>query len=314
MSELNSSQIDEGFKEVQNLICDFLVANAEQNYREDRWNYHKGTGGGITRVWESPIKEEGDINFVLEKGGVNFSSIVGENLPQSALDAHKIEGNHGFRACGVSLVIHPTNPFFPTIHMNIRYFEVDGTDQWWFGGGVDLTPNYVVDKNQIITFHKILKDLCDKHNQDYDQMKKECDEYFWLKHRNEARGIGGIFFDQMGSFHSSSHKSKREIFDFAVDLGRSFVPLYQPFFQYKSHPFSPDQREFQLLRRARYAEFNLLFDRGTKFGIQSGGRTESILMSMPAVVHWRYDWHPEKDSEEEKFMLFYLHPQNWINL
>ena len=311
MAEISSKVIEEEFKRIQNEICEFLISNSGENYTEDLWNYDKGTGGGITRVWETKSNEDGDLNVVIEKGGVNFSSIAGDTLPQAALEAHKLEGNHGFKACGVSLVIHPTNPFFPTVHMNIRYFEVDGTDQWWFGGGVDLTPNYIVNKNDIIHFHQILRELCTTHNQNYEEMKKTCDNYFWIKHRNEARGVGGIFFDQIGS---NSKVDKQSAFEFVAALGRAFIPLYQPFFQYKNNIFTKENREFQLIRRSRYVEFNLLWDRGTKFGIQSQGRTESILMSMPAVVYWKYDWKPVSGSEEDLFVSFYLQPQNWADM
>ena len=261
------------FQSIQDLICESLIQQGEVPFHEDKWNYHKGDGGGRTRVWE-----EGKL---LEKAGVNFSGIQGGQLPPSALKAMPESAkDQPFSAAGVSLVLHPWNPFVPTIHMNIRYFECGPL--WWFGGGVDLTPTYTTIED-VQNFHRPLKDLCKTHNRDYEKFKRNCDEYFYLPHRKETRGVGGLFFD-----HLKEDKDKDR--EFTMALGTLFPSLYEPFLKkYQNEPYSNEQRDFQLLRRSRYVEFNLLFDRGTHFGIQSDGRTESILMSMPATAKWKYN-------------------------
>jgi len=305
-SSLDVKAIEEGFKDIQNHICKFFVDVTEQNYLEDIWDYEKGSGGGITRIWEG---KEGD---VLEKAGVNYSGIIGPALPQSALAQLNIQGGHPFHASGVSLVIHPFNPHIPTIHMNIRYFE--SGDAWWFGGGVDLTP-YYIEPGFVIAFHKAIKNVCDRNGHDYNFYKKTCDDYFTIKHRNEMRGVGGIFFDHLTT-SDKQPKSKEELWNFIKDLGYSFIEFYRPFIQKKRQGlfYTEAQREFQLLRRARYTEFNLVYDRGTKFGLQSEGRIESILMSLPAVAKWKYNWKPAPGSEEEHLTNFFLKPQNWVQL
>lgn len=212
----------------------------------------------------------------------------------------------------MSLVIHPISPHVPTIHANIRYFECG--PRWWFGGGVDLTPYYVQHKStqkRIVEFHKSLKTLCEQHGHSYDAYKKECDEYFFLKHRNEARGIGGIFFDHLCT--ENTQKSKQELLEFACGLGILFTSLYEPFIEAGRHrEVTPEQRDWHEFRRGRYVEFNLLYDRGTKFGIQSEGRTESIMMSLPPVVRWRYNYTP-KEGTREALLLEVTKARDWIN-
>ena len=294
---LDATQIQDGFKEVQNDICAFLNKHNSASYREDCWEYEKGNGGGITRVWS-----EGDL---IEKGGVNFSAIRGTSLPQSAATQFKIPEGTEFLATGVSLVIHPWSPFIPTIHMNIRYFEAG--DVAWFGGGIDLTPCYP-EKNQVIQFHQTLKDVCDRSGHDYAKDKATCDEYFYLPHRDETRGVGGIFFDHLKT-------DRKKDFQYALNLGSAFKDLYRPFIEAnRDREYTEAQREFLLYRRGRYVEFNLVYDRGTIFGLQSKGRIESILMSLPATAHWAYDYHPEPNSPEHTLTDFYLKPQDWVNM
>ena len=342
-NEIDFEEISRQLQEVQDHICSFFVDRTGEQFTEDCWKYDKGKGGGRTRVWEAPndpssssssssssslVDGDGDGGKVteraLEKAGVNFSALEGSDLPSSASDALKLaqgpaEGDKekGFKATGVSLVIHPTNPHVPTIHMNVRYFET-ANSVWWFGGGIDLTPNYIL-LDQVIDFHRGLKEVCDRHGQDYDRYKKQCDEYFFLRHRNENRGVGGIFFDHLDARSEDGVLRKEEttkssILAFIVDLGRSFTTLYDPFLRRLCEPFTAAQREFQLWRRSRYVEFNLLWDRGTKFGIQSQGRTESILMSLPAVAKWRYNWSPDPSTPEGVIVNFFLQFQDWLHL
>ncbi len=293
----DATEIQEGFKDIQNDICAFLNEHDTTPYREDRWEYEKGKGGGITRVWA-----DGDL---IEKGGVNFSAIHGTSLPQSAATKFKIPEDTKFLATGVSLVIHPWSPFIPTIHMNIRYFEAG--DVAWFGGGIDLTPCYP-EKNQIIQFHHTLKGVCDASGHDYAKDKATCDEYFYLPHRDETRGVGGIFFD-----HLQDDRDKD--FRYALNLGHAFRDLYRPFIEgNRDRAYTEAQRDFLLYRRGRYVEFNLVYDRGTIFGLQSKGRIESILMSLPATAHWAYDYRPEADTPEHELTDFYLKPQDWVNM
>ncbi len=283
------------FQNVQNVISAFL-SNHDAPCREDRWEYDKGEGGGITRTWgDGPL---------LEKGGVGYSAIIGKELPASAATQFKIEPGTPFLATGVSLVMHPGNPYVPTIHMNIRYFEAGKIS--WFGGGIDLTPYYPVAEG-VQRFHKTLRSLCQLHQKDYGQFKKQCDEYFFLKHRNEARGVGGIFFDHL-------QNNPEKDLAFCEGLGLAFPSLYEPFFKNRDQDFTPAQRDFQLYRRSRYVEFNLLQDRGTLFGIQSGGRTESILMSMPPLAKWVYGYEAKAGSDEERLTEYFLKPQDWAGL
>jgi coproporphyrinogen III oxidase len=290
-------QIEAGLREVHDHIADYLSEADGHRYREDRWDYEKGSGGGVTRIWEH--------SELIERGGVNFSAIRGDSLPGAAASQFKIPEGTPFFATGVSLVVHPWNPHVPTIHLNVRHFSAG--EMWWFGGGVDLTPNYPV-KAQVIAFHVALKKLCEAHEQDYAAHKAECDDYFLIRHRRETRGIGGLFFDHM-------RNNKAKDFEFIKAVGHAFPDLYRPIVDAnrdKSH--TDDERQFQLYRRSRYVEFNLVYDRGTLFGLQSGGRIESILMSMPAQACWRYDWHPEPGTREAELTDVYLKPQDWAGM
>ena len=287
-------QVTQRFRGVQDRICAFVDSQNGATFKEDNWKYAKGEGGGRTRVYEG--------GSLLEKGGVNFSAIWGSSLPPSAGAGFKIPEGTPFFATGVSLVLHPHNPFAPTIHLNIRYFEAG--DVYWFGGGVDLTP-YYPEESMVIGFHATLKKFCDARNRDYDVFKKTCDEYFFNKHRNEARGVGGLFFDHLRG-------SKEEELAFVEELGLLFPDLYRPFAALKDKPFTESQRQFQLHRRSRYAEFNLVYDRGTLFGLQSGGRAESILMSLPPLCSWVYEFTPQPGSAEEKLTNYFLKPRDWV--
>lgn len=235
---------------------------------------------------------------------MNWSGIQGGSLPASAAAQLKIPSNAPYRASGVSLIMHPSNPHVPTVHMNVRFFCCGS--RWWFGGGIDCTP-YYPNVEQVIEFHTVLRDCCQRHGRDYAAMKERCDTYFTLSHRKETRGVGGIFYD---SIHDDFEKCKA----FTFDLGRSFTTAYGVFFANMTIPFTRLQREFCLYRRGRYVEFNLLFDRGTKFGVSSGGRTESILVSMPAEVHWIYNYKPPVGSDEAHLYNYFLQAQEWLDL
>jgi len=303
MADPTCDEIQQAMRDVQDHICEWLIGAARgQAFHEDLWEYKKGSGGGRTRVWE------GTASDVIEKGGVNFSAIHGSNLPSSSTGSPLagVDTSSGFTATGVSLVIHPKNPHIPTIHMNVRYFE--SGDNWWFGGGIDLTP-YYPDFELVKDFHVSLEALCKAHDHPYEAYKHHCDEYFTLKHRGEMRGVGGIFFDQL-----KAPSTKRALLRFVESLGIAFTTLYAPFFQNVDLAYSAAQREYQLWRRSRYVEFNLLFDRGTKFGIESSGRAESILMSLPTVCKWHYDVYPSEGTVEGNVHRFYLQPQDWVNL
>ncbi|NQY33858.1 MAG: oxygen-dependent coproporphyrinogen oxidase [Alteromonadaceae bacterium] len=288
-------------KQLQDTICKSLEqADGSATFVEDNWQRKEG-GGGRTRVMT-----EGD---VIEQGGVNFSVVSGDKLPPSAT-AHRPElAGRTWKACGVSLVIHPKNPHIPTSHANVRFFiaEKEGEEPvWWFGGGFDLTPFYPV-KEDIIHWHQTASDLSQPFGENvYADHKKWCDEYFFLKHRNETRGVGGLFFDDLNKWDFET------CFNYIKAVGLGFIDAYVPIMNLrKSTTFTEQQRQFQLYRRGRYVEFNLVFDRGTLFGLQSGGRTESILMSMPPLVRWEYNYQPEENSPESK-LIDYLKPQDWL--
>lgn len=270
-------------------------------FEEDLWDREKG-GGGRTRVLEK--------GAVFEQGGVNFSHVFGEELPLSATGHRPELAGATFNAVGLSLVIHPRNPFVPTTHMNVRFFIAKKEGQkavWWFGGGYDLTPYYGF-MEDCIHFHKTAKAACDATDLSlYPRFKRWADEYFFLKHRQEPRGIGGLFFDDFNEFDFDTS------FDFLKRVGDSFLDAYLPIVNHRKElDYTDREREFQLYRRGRYVEFNLLYDRGTLFGLQSGGRTESILMSLPPVVNWRYNWHPQPDTKEAELYEIYLKPQDWM--
>lgn len=261
--------------------------------------------------WERGIScviEEG--NF-FERGGINFSHVAGDQMPVSAT-AHRPElAGRRFEAMGVSLVLHPRNPYCPTVHMNVRFFvalpRFDEEPVWWFGGGMDLTPYYAFTED-VRHFHRTCRDALTPYGDDvHSRYKKWCDEYFFLKHRNEPRGIGGVFFDDLneGTFE--------HCFSLTQAVGDNFINAYLPIVQRRCNlSYGERERDFQAYRRGRYVEFNLVWDRGTLFGLQSGGRTESILMSLPPVVKWRYDWHPEPGSAEQKLYTEFLKPRDWV--
>ncbi len=287
---------------LQDTICEGLEqADGSAKFVEDLWQREAG-GGGRTRVLTG--------GNVIEQGGVNYSYVHGDNMPASAT-AHRpeLEGR-SFQACGVSLVIHPNNPNIPTSHANVRFFiaEKEGHDPiWWFGGGFDLTPFYPV-KEDVVHWHQVSKDLCDPFGEAvYPKYKKWCDDYFYLKHRKETRGVGGLFFDDLNEW--GFDKS----FDFMQAVGNGFLDAYLPIIaKRKDTPFTEQQRDFQLYRRGRYVEFNLVYDRGTLFGLQTGGRTESILMSMPPLARWEYNYQPEDGSPEADLYENYLSPKEWV--
>jgi coproporphyrinogen III oxidase len=259
-------------------------------------------GGGISSVMQG--------GQVFEQAGVNFSHVLGDRLPASAT-AHRPElAGRSFEAMGVSLVIHPDNPYVPTSHANVRFFiaEKEGLEPvWWFGGGFDLTPYYGNDAD-CRHWHQTAKQACEPFGSEvYPRFKKWCDDYFFLKHRNEPRGIGGLFFDDLNAWGFESS------FAFMQSVGDHYLAAYLPIVQRrKTSEFGARQKDFQLYRRGRYVEFNLVYDRGTLFGLQSGGRTESILMSLPPLVKWRYNWQPEPDSEEAVLYQRYLKPRDWL--
>ena len=247
---------------------------------------------------------------VIEQGGVNFSHVTGKTLPPSAT-AHRADlAGRGFQALGVSLVIHPRNPYVPTSHANVRFFIAEKEEEppvWWFGGGFDLTPYYPFE-DDAVAWHRVARDACVPFGEQvYPDFKKWCDEYFFLKHRNETRGVGGLFFDDLNEWGFD------RCFEFLRSVGDHYLLAYLPIVQKrKNTPYGEREREFQLYRRGRYVEFNLVYDRGTLFGLQSGGRTESILMSLPPVAHWRYNWKPEPGSAEDNLYQNFLKPRDWL--
>jgi coproporphyrinogen III oxidase len=254
------------------------------------------------------VIEEGG---VFERGGVNFSHVLGDRLPPSASAQRPQLAGRPFEAMGVSLVMHPRNPYVPTVHMNVRFFIARDPARaaepvWWFGGGMDLTPYYPFEKD-VVRFHSVCRQALEPFGDQYHpRFKKWCDEYFFLKHRNEPRGVGGLFFDDF------SEPGFERSFALTRSVGDAFLDAYLPIVErHRDHAYGDRERDFQAYRRGRYVEFNLVFDRGTLFGLQSGGRTESILMSMPPVVRWRYDWHPEPDSPEERLYRDFLRPRDW---
>jgi coproporphyrinogen III oxidase len=296
-------RVVEFLKKLQSDCCDALQKfDPTTPFQEDRWEHRSG-GGGITRVIEN--------GRIFEKGGVNFSNIRGDSLPDSATASRSKISGKPFQATGVSLVLHPQNPFVPTCHMNVRFIIVDpdsSDPEWWFGGGYDLTPCYGFDED-CRHWHQVAKTACDEFDPDYyERFKLRCDEYFFLKHRNEARGVGGLFFDDFNEPGFSSS------FAFVRRVGESFISAYTPIVEKRwNREYDDSNKRFQCYRRGRYVEFNLVYDRGTLFGLQSRGRTESILMSLPPLVEWRYNWAPEAGSDEQKLTDYYLQPRDWIN-
>eukprot|EP01136_Pigoraptor_vietnamica_P015260 Opistho-1_new@58210 len=297
---MTKESISEYFKELQNQICVALEnADGKATFHEDNWQ-REGGGGGRSRVIQN--------GNVIEKGGVMFSAVWGD-LHEKKLASMGLTEKVDFFATGVSIVLHPNSPKVPIIHMNVRYFEMsNGT--YWFGGGIDLTPHYVVEEDAI-WFHQYLKSVCDQHDESYyPKFRNWADDYFFNTHRNETRGIGGIFFDYQKPNES---RNKQDLFAFVKAIGESFAPIYTHFMQKnKDLPFTENEKKFQMLRRGRYVEFNLVHDRGTKFGLETNGRTESILMSMPPMAQWVYDYKAEKGSEEEKTLSLLKKGINWV--
>ncbi|RQH16973.1 oxygen-dependent coproporphyrinogen oxidase [Okeania hirsuta] len=323
---LGSTQgrVSKFMQDIQDEICQGLEQlDGIGKFKEDRWE-RPGGGGGRSRV----IRD----GAVFEQGGVNFSEVWGDKLPPSILAQRPEAEGHGFYATGTSMVLHPENPYVPTVHLNYRYFEAGPV--WWFGGGIDLTPYYpyAEDANH---FHQTIKAACDKsHKEYYPVFKRWCDEYFYLKHRQEMRGVGGIFFDyqdgqgelykgpdsqgpaaiysqQLGVPESRSWES---LFTFVQNCGSSFLPAYKTIVERRQPmEYGDRERNFQLYRRGRYVEFNLVYDRGTIFGLQTNGRTESILMSLPPLVRWEYGYSPEPNTPEAELYEVFLKPHDWAN-
>lgn len=285
---LTKETISEFLKSLQDNICNALQeTDGKAKFQEDLWEHHSG-GGGRTRIIQN--------GNIIEKGGVNYSAVWGETS-ESLQKQLRLDKKLDYFATGVSIVQHPVSPMVPIIHMNVRYFEMsDGT--FWFGGGIDLTPHYVVEEDAR-WFHQQLKAVCDKHDATfYPKFKTWADDYFYIKHREETRGIGGIFYDNL---RPTENYSKENLFEFMQSVGNAFAPIYTHFMVKNSQiPYSEEEKKWQMIRRGRYVEFNLVWDRGTKFGLETKGRTESILMSLPAVAHWEYDYKTQAGSKEEK--------------
>ncbi|NET58811.1 MAG: oxygen-dependent coproporphyrinogen oxidase [Symploca sp. SIO2E6] len=317
-------RVKQFMQQLQDTICDALVElDGKGTFLEDVWERAEG-GGGRSRV----IRE----GNVFEQGGVNFSEVWGKNLPPSILKQRPEAAGHGFFATGTSMVLHPRNPYIPTVHLNYRYFEAGPV--WWFGGGADLTPYYPFAEDAA-NFHNEFKKACDAHHPEYYPVfKRWCDEYFYLKHRQEMRGVGGLFFDYQdgtAKLYRGPHqdspaavyseevgdiedRSWEELFAFIQDCGAAFIPAYEPIVKRRrGMEYGERERNFQLYRRGRYVEFNLVYDRGTIFGLQTNGRTESILMSLPPLVRWEYGYQPEPNTPEAKLYETFLKPQDWAN-
>lgn len=291
-------------RQLQDEICSALEqADGKALFQEDIW-HREGGGGGRTRIIQK--------GHVIEKGGVNISEVYG-TLPETMVQYLKVKYNRFF-ACGISLVIHPLNPFVPTVHANYRYFELyddDGhvADQW-FAGGADLTPYYLFEEDAV-HFHQTHKDVCDRFDPSYFKTyKKACDNYFHNHHRDEARGIGGLFFDYL---RPNTEKTAQHYFEFTTACGRAFLLAYMPIVEKrKKFSFTDQQKQWQEIRRGRYVEFNLIHDKGTLFGLKTNGRMESILMSLPPTVRWEYDYQPVANSAEEKLLHILKQPKDWI--
>ena len=303
MANVDANAVKEYLLDLQNRICEGLQrVDGSGDFHEDAWQRERG-GSGISRVLSD--------GAVIEKGGVNFSHVYGEQLPPSASASRPELAGRRFQAMGVSLVIHPDNPFAPTSHANFRFFIAESDTEapvWWFGGGYDLTPYYGNDED-CRHWHQTAKAACDGHDASlYPKFKKACDDYFYLPHRKEPRGIGGLFFDDFNKLPFA------DSFALVRDIADSYLDAYIPILQArKEESFTEAQKKFQRYRRGRYVEFNLVYDRGTLFGLQSGlGRIESILMSLPPEVRWEYDWQPEPGTEEAKLYEHYLAARDWV--
>ncbi len=302
MSAPDIDAVKQYLLDLQDRICRGLEEeDGGGRFREDRWERPVG-GGGRSRVLEE--------GAVIEKGGVNFSHVHGDGLPPSATAGRPELAGRGFQALGVSLVIHPRNPYVPTSHANVRFFiaEKPGAEPvWWFGGGFDLTPYYGFEEDAV-HWHRTAQAACAPFGDEvYPRFKQWCDEYFFLRHRNEPRGVGGLFFDDLNEWGFD------RCFAFMKSVGDHYLPAYRPIVaRRKDTPYGERERDFQLYRRGRYVEFNLVYDRGTLFGLQTGGRTESILMSLPPLAAWRYDWHPAPGTPEAELYEVFLRPRDWL--
>ncbi|MBU0654349.1 MAG: oxygen-dependent coproporphyrinogen oxidase [Gammaproteobacteria bacterium] len=302
MSQVDIAAVKAYLLALQDDICSQLeTEDGGTSFVEDAWERPAG-GGGRTRVIAN--------GAVLEQGGVNFSHVFGDQLPPSATAQRPELAGRSFQAMGVSLVIHPHNPMVPTSHANVRFFVAEKAGEepvWWFGGGFDLTPYYGFEQD-CVEWHRTAKAACDPFGEDvYHRYKQWCDEYFFLKHRNEPRGVGGLFFDDLNEWGFD------QTFAFMRSVGDHYIKAYRPIIaKRKALHFTETQRDFQLYRRGRYVEFNLVYDRGTLFGLQSGGRTESILMSLPPLVKWRYNWQPAAGTEEARLYTDFLRPRDWL--
>jgi coproporphyrinogen III oxidase len=302
IDQSHTEQVRTYLLNLQDTICTALAdADGDTGFREDNWD-REGGGGGRSRVMEG--------GAVFEKAGVNFSHVFGASLPNSATAARPELAGRSFQAMGVSLVIHPHNPYVPTSHANVRFFiaEKEGAAPvWWFGGGFDLTPYYGFVEDAV-HWHRLAKEACTPFGDGvYPNYKQWCDEYFFLRHRNEPRGIGGLFFDDLnqGGFEYCC--------SLMMSIGNHYLPAYLPIVERrKDMAYGDTEKDFQRYRRGRYVEFNLVYDRGTLFGLQSGGRTEAILMSLPPEVTWRYDWRPEPGTPEAELYEVFLQPKDWL--
>jgi coproporphyrinogen III oxidase len=319
----SKTRVKQFMQGLQDKVCQGLEElDGQATFKQDQWERPEG-GGGRSRVIT-----DGDY---FDKGGVNFSEVFGSQLPPAILRHHPEVEGETFYATGTSMVLHPKNPYAPTVHFNYRYFEAGPI--WWFGGGLDLTPYYGFGEDAK-HLHTTLKDTCDRHNPNYYPVFKQwCDDYFYLKHRGETRGVGGIFFDYQngedGLYKNSNDSTTaqvmsdevgdvprtwEEIFAFVNSCGNSFLPSYLPIANRRRNmEYGDREKQWQLYRRGRYVEFNLVYDRGTIFGLQTNGRTESILMSLPPLVRWDYDYHPEPNTPESELYETFLKPQDWIN-
>lgn len=303
MSEIDTSAVEDYLRSLQlRIVASLEDFDGKEKFRQDHWD-RPGGGGGDSRVLAG--------GAVFEQAGVGFSLVFGKEMPPSATRSRPELAGKSFEAMGVSLVLHPLNPYVPTTHANFRFFSTrasGGEPVWWFGGGFDLTPYYPF-HDDVVHWHHKAKEVCEPFGEDiYPRFKAWCDEYFFLKHRGETRGVGGLFFDDLNEL--GFEKS----FELTKSIGDQFLPAYLPIVRSrKAHKYGERQREFQLYRRGRYVEFNLIYDRGTLFGLQSGGRTESILMSLPPRVRWEYDWKPEPGSPEADLYENYLRPRDWLD-
>ncbi len=302
MSQPDINAVREYLLRLQDNICQGLeLADGQGKFVEDAWQRDAG-GGGRTRLLTG--------GEMIEQGGVNFSEVFGDNLPASATAARPELAGRNFTALGVSLVIHPHNPYVPTSHANVRFFIAEKEGEapiWWFGGGYDLTPYYGFEEDAK-HWHQTAFDACQPFGDDvYPRYKQWCDEYFYIKHREEARGVGGLFFDDLNEWGFD------RCFAFMQAIGDSYLDAYLPIVKRRmTIEYDERERDFQLYRRGRYVEFNLVYDRGTLFGLQSGGRTESILMSLPPLVKWRYNWQPDAGTPEARLYTDFLPPKNWL--